>query len=107
MITITDKAAIEIKAQGEKTNNHPSLRIGIRGGGCTGFSQIFEWGKGKPDKTDKIFEKSGVFIYIDPKSYTYLEGSEIDFETSMMGHGFKINSPKATGHCGCGSSVSF
>jgi iron-sulfur cluster assembly protein len=108
MITITDKAAAEVKKQADKRGKPESgLRVGIRGGGCTGFSYLFEWQDGPPRAHDKVFEKDGIRLYVDPKSFVYLDGTELDFVTSMMGYGFKFNNPNVKGSCGCGESVQF
>ena len=107
-ITISDTAASEIKKQAVKRGKPESaLRVGIRGGGCTGFSYLFEWAD-EPAKThDKVFEKDGVRLFVDPKSFVYLDGTSLDFVTSIMGHGFKFNNPNVKGACGCGESVQF
>ena len=85
------------------------LRVGIRGGGCTGFGYLFEWCDDAPRATDKVFtfEDGKVQIYCDPKSLIYLDGTTLDFVTSMMGHGFKFVNPNVKGACGCGESVQF
>jgi iron-sulfur cluster assembly protein len=107
-ISITDTAAKQIRALAEKRGKPGSaLRAGIRGGGCTGFSYLFEWADGEPGPQDKVFEKDGIKLYVDPKSFVYLEGTELDFVTSIMGHGFKFNNPNVKGSCGCGESVQF
>ena len=108
MITISDMAAREIKKQAEKRGKPGSaLRVGIRGGGCTGFSYLFEWADGEPRQHDKVFERDGIRLFVDPKSFVYLDGTELDFVTSIMGHGFKFNNPNVKGSCGCGESVQF
>jgi iron-sulfur cluster assembly protein len=108
MITITESAAEEIRRQRDKRGNPGSaIRVGIRGGGCTGFSYMFEWEDGEPRPTDKVFEAHGVKLVVDPKSYVYFQGTELDFVKSMMGHGFKFNNPNVKGECGCGESVQF
>ncbi len=107
-ITITQSAAKEIARQRDKRGKPDSaIRIGIRGGGCTGFSYLFEWDDNPPRATDKIFHAHGVTVIVDPKSLVYFNGTELDFVTSMMGHGFKFNNPNAKGSCGCGESVQF
>ena len=108
MITISEKAAGEVKRQAEKRGTpSAALRVGIRGGGCTGFSYLFEWSDGAPRERDKVFEKDGIKLYVDPKSFVYLDGTELDFVTSIMGYGFKFNNPNVKGQCGCGESVQF
>jgi len=107
-ISITDTAAKEIKKQAVKRGTpDAALRVGIRGGGCTGFSYLFEWADGGAKEHDKVFEKDGIKLYVDPKSFVYLDGTELDFVTSMMGHGFKFKNPNVTGSCGCGESIQF
>ncbi|WP_428263740.1 HesB/IscA family protein [Haliangium sp.] len=107
-IIITEAAANEIKRQQVKRGTpEAAIRVGIRGGGCTGFSYMFEWADGEPKQTDKVFTEHGVRLFVDPKSFVYLRGTELDFITSMMGHGFKFNNPNAKGTCGCGESVQF
>ena len=107
-ISITDTAVAEIKKQATKRGKPESgLRVGIRGGGCTGFAYLFEWADDPAKATDKVFEKDGVKLYVDPKSFVYLDGTTLDFVTSMMGHGFKFHNPNVKGQCGCGESVQF
>ena len=107
-IEITASAADEIRKQASKRGTpEAALRIGIKGGGCTGFSYLFEWADGAPREKDKVFQRDGVKVYIDPKSLVYLDGTELDFVRGMMGHGFKFNNPNAKGACGCGESVQF
>ena len=106
-IEITAAAAEEIAKQRTKRGTpDASIRVGLRGGGCTGFSYVFEWADG-PKPTDKMFSAHGVSIVVDPKSYVYLAGMQLDFVRGMMGHGFKFNNPNAKGACGCGESVQF
>ncbi len=108
MIAITENAAKEILRQKEKRGTPDSaIRIGVRGGGCTGFSYLFEWEDGSPRDTDKVFSAYGASIVVDPKSYVYLNGTELDFVKTMMNHGFQFNNPNAKGSCGCGESVQF
>lgn len=108
-ITITEAAALEIKRQAlQRGTPGAPIRVGIRGGGCTGFSYLFDWADPpKPKQNDLVFTAHGATVVCDPKSFKYLEGTELDFVTSMMGFGFKFNNPKATGSCGCGESVQF
>ena len=108
VIQISEAAAREIQKQRIKRGTPEAvIRIGVRGGGCTGFSYVFEWDDAEPRKTDKVFAAHGVRIFVDPKSFVYLRGTELDFVTTMMGHGFKFNNPNAKGACGCGESVQF
>lgn len=111
-ITATAKAIAEVKRLNDKRvaegKSSAGLRIGIRGGGCTGFAYLFEWADKPPAATDKVFEfADGVRILVDPKSLVYLDGTELDFVTNIMGYGFKFNNPNTKGACGCGESVQF
>jgi iron-sulfur cluster assembly protein len=106
-IEITEAAASEIAKQRAKRGNPDAMiRIGVRGGGCTGFTYVFEWAE-QTRPTDKVFSAHGVSIVVDPKSLVYLGGMQLDFVRGMMGHGFKFNNPNAKGSCGCGESVQF
>ena len=106
-IEITANAAAEIAKQRDKRGTPTArIRIGVRGGGCTGFTYVFEWAE-EPRPTDKEFSAHGVSIVVDPKSLVYLGGMQLDFVRGMMGHGFKFNNPNAKGACGCGDSVQF
>jgi iron-sulfur cluster assembly protein len=109
-VAVTAAAAEEIARQRAKRGTpNARIRVGVRGGGCTGFTYVFEWAdEVKP--TDKEFsgpEGTGVAIVVDPKSLVFLGGMTLDFVRGMMGHGFKFNNPNAKGSCGCGESVQF
>lgn len=111
-IEITAAAADEIAKQKAKRGTPEAMiRLGVRGGGCTGFTYVFEWADStKP--SDKQFSGTTsagevVGVVIDPKSLVYLGGMQLDFVRGMMGHGFKFNNPNAKGACGCGESVNF
>ena len=106
-IEITEHAAQEIIKQRTKRGTPDArIRVGVRGGGCTGFSYVFEWAD-EVRTTDKEFTAFGAGIVVDPKSLVYLAGLQLDFIRGMMGHGFKFNNPNAKGACGCGESVQF
>ncbi len=106
-VAISPSAAEEIAKQRAKRNTPEArIRIGVRGGGCTGFTYVFEWAD-EIRPTDKEFAAFGVAIVVDPKSLVYLGGMTLDFTRGMMGHGFKFNNPNAKGACGCGESVNF
>ena len=85
--------------------------MGIRGGGCTGFSYFFEWSDADPRPEDKVLahDEDGqpVRVFVDPKSYVFLEGSTLDYATTLMARGFKWVNPNAKGSCGCGETVQF
>lgn len=107
-ITITEAAAKAIERQRAKRGTpEAAIRVGLRGGGCGGFSYHFDWAEGEPKDTDHVFEAFGAVIYVDEKSFAYLKGMVLDYQTGMMGHGFQFNNPNAKGTCGCGESVQF
>ena len=107
-IEITDSAVEQIKMLEKKRQAPPKgLRVGIRGGGCTGFSYLFEWSDKDPRPEDTIVEKGGIRVFVDPKSLKFLDGMRLDFVKTMMGLGFKFENPNVKSTCGCGESVQF
>jgi iron-sulfur cluster assembly protein len=104
-IALTPKAAAQVrKIKGE--NNIPelhALRLGVKGGGCSGLSYVLGFDE-KPGEKDKIIQSEGVKIYIDEKSLFYLSGTVLDFSDGLNGKGFVFNNPQATKSCGCGQS---
>ena len=102
-VIVTDRAARKI---GEILRKEPAgamLRVSVEGGGCSGFQYKFDTERNKADD-DIVIEKDGATVLIDPMSLTYMAGSEIDFVDDLIGSSFKINNPKATASCGCGTS---
>ncbi len=109
-VVVSPRAVEEIKkAAGKRPTPPKGLRVGIRGGGCTGFSYFFEWADADPRPEDRVltYEDGAVQVFIDPKSHVFLDGSTLDYATSMMQRGFKWVNPNAKGECGCGESVQF
>ena len=107
-IELTETAAREIKTiiqQNEFDLSKVRLRVGVKGGGCSGFSYLLDLTE-QDKETDEKFEKHGITVVCDPKSYLYLNGVTIDFKDEMMARGFVFNNPNASGTCGCGSSFS-
>ena len=105
MITLTERAAQKVKKVMELREGILGLRVGVRGGGCSGFSYFLDF-VNTPDNNDREIEAFGVNLYIDPKSYLYLMGTEIDFIDDLNQSGFKFNNPTAKRTCGCGESFS-
>ncbi len=81
------------------------LRVGVKGGGCSGFSYVLDLTETQKE-TDESFEQHGIRIICDPKSLLYLNGTTIDFKDEIMGRGFVFQNPNASTSCGCGSSFS-
>jgi len=104
-IFLTEKAARQINKIRQE-NNIPDthvLRVGVKGGGCSGFTYVLGFDSElKP--TDKIFEIHGIKVAIDPKSLFFLSGTELDFQDGLNGKGFVFNNPNAAKTCGCGNS---
>ena len=79
------------------------LRLGVKGGGCSGFSYVLNLDP-HPARGDEIFEVEGLRVFVDPKSYLYLEGMELDFNDDLSNRGFVFKNPQSSGTCGCGAS---
>jgi iron-sulfur cluster assembly accessory protein len=103
-ISFTSEAvsAAEDAFLAEKLEDPQGLRIGLRGGGCAGFQYVLDFTG--PQQNDFVMDVGKIKAYIDPVSAMHLEGTTIDFVTSLMGMGFKFINPSATKTCGCGSS---
>lgn len=104
-ITITGKALKQVKLimEESKIPSTYGLRIGVKGGGCSGFSYQLGFEEEVRDG-DTVIEKDGIKIYVDGKSLFYLSGSEMDYSDGLKGKGFVFNNPNATKTCGCGES---
>lgn len=81
-----------------------AVRIGIKGGGCSGFSYVIQFEDGEPRERDYGYEVDGVRFVVDKKSFIYLAGSVFDFEKTLMFQGFKFRNPNEASSCGCGHS---
>jgi iron-sulfur cluster assembly protein len=106
-IMLSEKAAGEIKTiikQQGLPEPDTRLRVGVKGGGCSGFSYMLDLVEEPKGEMDEEMESHGVKILCDMKSYLYLNGVEIDFKDEVMGRGFVFKNPNATSTCGCGSS---
>jgi len=80
------------------------LRVGVKGGGCSGFSYILDLTGDLNDNDQIVSDEDGVKVICDPQSLLYLNGTEIDFRDEVMGRGFAFDNPNASTSCGCGSS---
>ena len=82
------------------------LRIGIKAGGCSGLSYTFAWEAG-PRESDHVFEAAdGARVFVDSKSFRFIKGTTLDYDTSLVSKGFIFNNPNAKSSCGCGTSFS-
>ncbi|MGE5467667.1 MAG: iron-sulfur cluster insertion protein ErpA [Ignavibacteria bacterium] len=105
-LIFTDNAANKVKELIlEEGNSELKLRVFVTGGGCSGFQYGFTFEE-TANEDDTTMEKNGVTLLIDPMSYQYLVGAEIDYSEGLQGSQFVIKNPNATSTCGCGSSFS-
>ncbi len=105
-LVFTDSAASKVKELiDEEGNSDLKLRVFVSGGGCSGFQYGFTFDE-VTNEDDTVMEKDGVTLLIDPMSYQYLAGAEIDYQEGLEGAQFVIKNPNATSTCGCGSSFS-
>jgi len=108
MIRVTEKAAIKIRELVAKEGlpaNSGGLRLGVQGGGCSGLTYAMRLETAARTR-DKVIEENGARVFIDPKSYTYLEDTTLDYEETLMRRGFVFQNPRAARTCGCGTSFS-
>ena len=105
MIMLTPIASTKLKAMMAETNIAEAgvVRLGVSAGGCSGYSYVLDI-TDEINKNDRIFRANGVRVVCDPKSYLYVKGTQIDYEDSLMGGGFKFENPNVTRSCGCGTS---
>ena len=104
-VTITD-GAVEYARKRLLQRGTPdaAIRLGVRGGGCSGFSYVIEFADDPPRERDLVFEAGGVRFYVDKKSFVYLAGSALDYEKTLVFSGFKFKNPQEASRCGCGHS---
>lgn len=104
-ITLTDKGAGKVQeflSQQASVAETAGLRVGVRGGGCSGFQYALAFDEQRDG--DHVFEEKGVRMLVDHQSLPYVEGSTIDFVDGLQGAGFKVENPNVIAACGCGSS---
>ena len=106
-ITISEEAALHVKqfaeAEGKERAN---LRVGVKGGGCSGLTCVLEIVDEEPLETDKVIEGQDIKIYVNKKSYVFLAGTVLEYSGGLNGKGFVFNNPNAKTSCGCGTSFS-
>ncbi len=105
MIEISEGAARKIKSLMAKQGiSDGGLRVGVKGGGCSGLSYTFSWDR-EPRAGDEVFEgPDGARIFVDKKSLLFLKGTTLDYDTALLTQGFVFHNPNAKSSCGCGSS---
>jgi len=105
-LTFTDSAANKVRTLiEEEQNDNLKLRVFITCGGCAGFSYGFTFDEDVAED-DTVVENSGVTLVVDPMSFQYLAGAEVDYREGLQGSQFSVRNPNATTTCGCGSSFS-
>lgn len=105
-IHLTEAAAQKIRQLLEKEGvslDRGGLRVGVQGGGCSGLSYAMRLETQARDR-DKVIEEHGARLFVDPKSFLYLNGTTLDYENTLMRQGFVFQNPNAARSCGCGSS---
>jgi iron-sulfur cluster assembly protein len=107
-VHVTERAVKRIRTAMAKEGvsaTEGGLRLGVMGGGCSGLSYSIKFDT-QPRERDRIFEFDGVRVFVDPKSFLYLNGMTLDYEETLMRQGFNFINPNSTRSCGCGSSFS-
>ena len=105
-LQVTDRAIARIRSAMAKEGISPEeggLRLGVKGGGCSGLSYSITFDT-HPRERDRIYNFSGVRVFVDPKSFVYLHGMTLDYEETLMRQGFNFVDPNSSRSCGCGSS---
>ena len=104
MVQVTDIAADKVRAfmHGQTAEGEIGLRVGVKGGGCSGFQYALALDKKRDD--DLVFDNSGIRVLVDPASLRYVDGSTVDYTENFMGSGFEVSNPNVIASCGCGSS---
>jgi iron-sulfur cluster assembly protein len=106
MITVTENAkkkAVNLMEEDGKTPNEAFIRVGVKGGGCSGLSYDLTFDTDLKED-DKVFENNGIRVVVDKKSFLYLIGTELDYSGGLNGKGFIFINPNASRTCGCGES---
>jgi iron-sulfur cluster assembly accessory protein len=104
MVKLTDIAAEKVNQfmEGQAAEGDVGLRVGVRGGGCSGFQYALALDERRDD--DHVFDAAGIPVLVDPASLQYVDGSTVDFTESFQGSGFEVSNPYVVASCGCGSS---
>ena len=104
-LEVTEAASRAIRKYLDEHDAPPGagLRVGVRGGGCSGLSYFLD-AEDAPAQRDRVIDAHGVQVFVDPKSMLYLQGTTLDFVTGLMESGFKFVNPRASKSCGCGES---
>ena len=102
-ITLTETAAAHIGKFLENRGKGEGLRLAVKTSGCSGMAYVIEFAD-SIEAEDQVFENHGIKVIVDPKSLTYLDGTEVDYAKEGLNEGFKFNNPNVKDACGCGES---
>jgi iron-sulfur cluster assembly protein len=103
-IEISEQAAVRIRTMiGEKGTPTGGLRLGVKGGGCSGLNYHVDWAT-EPTRFDQVIERDGARVFVDPKSATFLTGTVVDWQQTLMQSGFVFRNPNVKSACSCGES---
>ena len=102
-ISLTDKAIAQLARYLKKRGQGVGVRLGVKTTGCSGMAYTLEY-VDSVEEEDMVLEAPGVKVIVDPKSFVYLDGTELDFAREGLNEGFKFNNPKERDRCGCGES---
>jgi iron-sulfur cluster assembly protein len=102
-VTLTAAAAAQVRKSLDKRGKGVGLRLGVRTSGCSGLAYVLEYAD-EIQADDQVFEHHGVKVIVNPKSMTYLDGTQLDFTREGLNEGFKFNNPNVKDECGCGES---
>jgi iron-sulfur cluster assembly protein len=106
--TLSDNAKTQLLGMfAKREGKQPHLRVGVKGGGCSGYSYLFDFDEEPSTDDDKVFDFEKFKIVIDKKSYFFLSNTELDYVEEVMGSRFTFKNPEVTSTCGCGESVAF
>jgi iron-sulfur cluster assembly protein len=105
VVHISDQAVVFARQKlAQRGTPDAAVRLGIRGGGCSGFSYVIQFEDEPARERDSVFEAGGIRFFVDKKSLIYLAGSTLDYEKTLMFQGFKFRNPNEAASCGCGHS---
>ncbi|MQF64823.1 iron-sulfur cluster assembly accessory protein [SAR202 cluster bacterium AC-409-J13_OGT_754m] len=103
---VTDKAAKTLRRIATKEGylDDFALRVGVKGGGCSGLLYVLAIEEDRPNESDRVIDDNDIKVFIDKKSYVFLAGTQLDFSDGLNGKGFVFENPNANRSCGCGNS---
>ena len=105
-LELSGQAAAEIRRLSqERGTPEGGLRVGVRGGGCSGLSYVIDW-EPAPAERDEVVERDGARVFVDPRSAAFLAGTVVEWRRTLMQTGFVLQNPNVRSSCGCGSSFS-